>query len=78
MADYPHAQWFEALQACRVCGKPAGVLRSFYGNNALAYMCKAHAEKEIKAAHRKGNWLPDDVLKERAATPVNDAGEYNA
>ncbi len=61
-ANYPYAQWFDAPPPCRVCGKPAGVLRSIHGNANLAYMCKAHAEQAIKAAHRRGKFHPDACL----------------
>lgn len=55
---YPMAQWFDSPAPCRLCGKPAGALMSSR-NDVLAYMCKAHAEKEIKAAHKAGRFLPD-------------------
>lgn len=61
-ADYPLAQWFDPPRSCRICGKPAGALMSFRGNAVLAFMCKAHAEREIKAAHRRGDFAPDAVL----------------
>lgn len=63
--EYPYAQWFQAPPACRVCGKPGGELKSLHGNATLAFMCEKHAEQAIKAAHRKGDFYPDEVLRER-------------
>ena len=67
MSDYPYAQWFDPPRSCRVCGKPAGALMSFRGNEVLAYMCKKHADAAIKAAHRKGKFQPDIAVEYQAA-----------
>jgi hypothetical protein len=60
--DYPSAQWFNPLRTCRVCGKPAGELRSFRDNSVVAFMCEKHAKAAISAAHRKMQFAPDAFL----------------
>lgn len=67
MADYPLAQWFDAPRPCRICGKPAGALMSSR-NDVLAYMCEAHAKKEIKSAHTAGKFLPVAAYSDEAAS----------
>lgn len=60
MADYPYAQWFDGIGACRGCRKPAtGKLRSYFNNSNLGTFCQKCAEKEITAAHKLKKFEPD-------------------
>lgn len=62
MADYPSAQWFDALPKCRDCPKPStGSLMSFYGNAKLGHFCAKCAEKRIREAHRKHKQFAPDM-----------------
>ena len=61
---HPDAQWFESLGTCRCgCGKPAtGRLRGHRNDDRGPYTRQC-AERAIKAAHKRGNAMPDYVYE---------------
>jgi hypothetical protein len=60
---HPDAQWFEPLGSCVGCNKPAtGILRGHRNDNRGPY-CRRCAERAIKLAHKRGNYLPDIAYK---------------
>lgn len=56
------AQWFRSLGSCCSCKRPATGELMGYVNQSLGSYCKKCADKEIKAAHRKGQFAPDGRL----------------
>ena len=62
MIRFPTAQRFEAPRKCRDCGKPAGKLLS-HRNEYTGDFCERHANKHIKDAHKRGEFMPDAVIE---------------
>lgn len=64
---HPNAQWFEDFGSCH-CGKPAtGILRSYVANEKIRLCCVTCADREIKAEHKRGGFIPDAFLPLKVA-----------